>query len=113
MTFGEKLQELRKRARMSQSQLAAASGVPVWTIRGYEQGRREPLWLAFLKLADALGIDCRPFAEFAECVNGDVERPEAKARRASPAAPKKPRGRPRKGSDPGQQRTAAGPTARV
>jgi transcriptional regulator with XRE-family HTH domain len=96
MTFGQKLQELRKRARLSQSQLAAASGVPVWTIRGYEQGRREPLWLAFLKLADALGIDCRPFAEFAKCVNAEVEPPAAKERQAGVTAPKRPRGRPRK-----------------
>jgi transcriptional regulator with XRE-family HTH domain len=97
MTFGKKLQELRERAGLSQSQLAAASGVPVWTIRGYEQGRREPLWLAFLKLADALGIDCRPFAEFAECANGEVDRPGARTRRAATATPRKPRGRPRKG----------------
>jgi transcriptional regulator with XRE-family HTH domain len=88
MTFGQRLQELRTQAGLSQSQLADRSGIPVWTLRGYEQGRREPLWNVLFKLADALGVDCRAFAS---CARGDGPigskvRPE-----------KSPSGRPRKG----------------
>jgi len=62
MRFGARLQELREVSGLSQSALAAASGVPVWTIRAYEQGRREPLWNVLFKLAEGLGVDCRAFA---------------------------------------------------
>jgi transcriptional regulator with XRE-family HTH domain len=62
MTFAEKLQELRGKAGLSQAQLAKASGIPVWTVRGYEQGRREPLWNVLFKLAKALGVTCEAFA---------------------------------------------------
>ena len=76
MTFAEKLQALRERAGLSQAELAKASAVPVWTLRGYEQGRREPLWAVLFKLADALGV---PVEEFRDCVAV-----------ATPSAPKQP-----------------------
>jgi hypothetical protein len=41
-TFAERLRQLRERAGLTQEQLVQASGVNIWTIRGYEQGRREP-----------------------------------------------------------------------
>jgi transcriptional regulator with XRE-family HTH domain len=63
MTFAERLHELREKAGLSQSELAKASGVPVWTVRGYEQGRREPLWNVLFKLAKALGVTCEAFAD--------------------------------------------------
>jgi transcriptional regulator with XRE-family HTH domain len=96
MTFGEKLQQLRERAGLSQSQLATASGVPVWTLRGYEQGRREPLWHVLFKLAAAIGVSCEAFAD---CVNGATTTP-AKGRRAGAAgsAPRRSRGRKGKGA---------------
>jgi DNA-binding XRE family transcriptional regulator len=70
MTFAQKLKLLRDKAGLSQPQLAAAAGIPVATLRDYEQGgrRRHPtLWLA-IKLAQALGEsvaafeDCTPDA---------------------------------------------------
>jgi transcriptional regulator with XRE-family HTH domain len=55
-TFGERLKRLRERAGMSQPKLAEAAGVPVTTLRTWEQGRREPLLGAALKLAVALRV---------------------------------------------------------
>jgi transcriptional regulator with XRE-family HTH domain len=86
MKFSDKLHELRKQAGLSQAQLAAASRVPVWTLRGYEQGRREPLWLVLFKLADALGVSVE---EFRDCLPGKrpakvAPRSGAPARRTSP-----------------------------
>jgi transcriptional regulator with XRE-family HTH domain len=54
--MGKKLQQLRKECGMSQFQLAVASGVPVSTLQGWEQGRREPLLLAAARVAKALGV---------------------------------------------------------
>jgi transcriptional regulator with XRE-family HTH domain len=53
--FGERLKRLRERAGFSQPQLAAAAGVPVGTLRGWEQGRRIPGLDAAVQLADAIG----------------------------------------------------------
>jgi transcriptional regulator with XRE-family HTH domain len=60
-TFGEKLRELRGKAGLSQSQLAKASGLPVDSIRNYEQGRREPGWRVLFPLARALGVKAEAF----------------------------------------------------
>jgi transcriptional regulator with XRE-family HTH domain len=54
--MGERLQRLRHRAGLSQSELAKAAGVPLGTLRGWEYGRRKPLLDAAAKLADALGV---------------------------------------------------------
>lgn len=56
MSFGEVLKAARERAGLSQPGLAAKSGVPVGTIRDYEQGRRDPLLSTAVKLAAALGV---------------------------------------------------------
>jgi transcriptional regulator with XRE-family HTH domain len=82
MTFGEKLQALREKAGLSQSELARESGVSVWTLRSYEQGRRQPLWDVLFKLAAALGVSCE---EFRGCVEGHA----AKSRKSPPRAKKK------------------------
>jgi len=58
-----RLKELRKAARLTQQSLAQASGLAIGTIRDYEQGRREPTLDSAFKLAKALGVDCRAFAE--------------------------------------------------
>jgi transcriptional regulator with XRE-family HTH domain len=76
MTFGDKLKELRQAKGMSQSALADMSGVPVGTIRDYEQGRRDPLLSNAQKLAAALNAPLDSF-------------PAVKVTRAS-AAGKKP-----------------------
>jgi transcriptional regulator with XRE-family HTH domain len=52
---GERLQHLRRARGLSQSQLARAAGVPVGTLRGWEQGRRTPLADMLPRLAGALG----------------------------------------------------------
>jgi transcriptional regulator with XRE-family HTH domain len=53
-SFGDKLKELRQAQGMSQPALAEISGVPVGTVRDYEQGRRDPLLSNAQKLASAL-----------------------------------------------------------
>lgn len=65
-TFGRKLQELRQAAGLSQAQLAERSGVPVQTVRGYEQDFRAPTWRPFLELCTALGADPMAFRGCAE-----------------------------------------------
>src|SRR5215469_10737530 len=56
MTFAEKLRQLRDAASLTEEQLAERSGINLWTIRGYEQGRREPNWKGVLSRAKALDV---------------------------------------------------------
>jgi transcriptional regulator with XRE-family HTH domain len=65
MTFGERLRQLRDRAGMTQAGLAEASGLPLGSLRNYEQGQREPYWSVVFKLADALGV---PVEAFRDCL---------------------------------------------
>lgn len=53
-SFGEKLKEAREAAGLTQAQLAEQSGIPLGTIREYEQNKREPLVSKAGKLARAL-----------------------------------------------------------
>ena len=94
MTFREKLIELREAAGMTQPGLAEASGVPLWTLRNYEQGRTgERINFAYVvALASALGTTCTAFSE---CEDVATSPPEAERNKAKP---KKPRGRPKKSS---------------
>lgn len=58
MTFGEKVQNLRKAKNMSQTQLANAIGVALRTVRGWEiEGRYPKQHDLYQKLADVLGCD--------------------------------------------------------
>ena len=84
MTFADRLRQLREERGMTQAGLAEASGLPLGSIRNYEQGQREPYWGVVFKLADALGVSCD---KFHDCVSGAAE-----------LAPK-PRGRPRKAAE--------------
>jgi transcriptional regulator with XRE-family HTH domain len=54
--MAENLKRLRQRAGLSQPQLAKAAGVPLGTLRCWEQATRQPLLGAAVKLADALGV---------------------------------------------------------
>jgi transcriptional regulator with XRE-family HTH domain len=54
--MGQRLQELRRRAHLSQSQLARAAEVPIGSLRNWEHGRRTPLLDAAARLARALGV---------------------------------------------------------
>jgi transcriptional regulator with XRE-family HTH domain len=67
-TFGQRLQELRGESGLSQTQLAEAANLPLATIRGYEQGRREPSWDVMFRLVKALGVSCE---RFADCARGN------------------------------------------
>lgn len=102
MTFAEKLRKLRADAGLTQEALAEASGIPIWTVRNYEQGRREPNWKAAIQLARGLGVAVEMFAA---CESREEEKPVKKPggrRRQELAtsqgegvesAPKKPRGK--------------------
>lgn len=58
MTFGEKIKNLRKSKKLSQTQLAHAVGVSLRTIRGWEvEGRYPKQHELYQKLADFLGCN--------------------------------------------------------
>ena len=57
MNFGQKLQHLRNRAGLSQSQLADKAGISIKTIQSWEISRRTPRWIHLLaKLAEGLNV---------------------------------------------------------
>ena len=60
MDFVMKLQEVRKKAKLSQSQLSKISGIDLSTLKKYERGARN-IDNAKLKilLALAVALDCR------------------------------------------------------
>ncbi len=74
--FGERLKAFREAVGLSQSGLAEQSGVPVGTIRDYEQGRRDPSLEAAAKLARAVG---KPLEAFLDEVTSET--PPAKKTR--------------------------------
>lgn len=80
--MGQKLQELRQAAGLSQSQLASAAGVPVGTLKNWEQGRRMPMFDAAYRLAKAMNIT---LDELAGRVFEVVPSTEPTPRKAPPA----------------------------
>lgn len=96
MTFGKVLQALRDEVGISQSELAARSGVSLDSLRNWEQDRTIPRIDVATRLARALGVSLDRLAVEAE-----------------PAAPPEPkRGRPAKPSpEAGDAGGAAAPTA--
>jgi transcriptional regulator with XRE-family HTH domain len=85
-TMGQKLQQSRKAAGLSQPQLAARAGVPISTLRNWEQDRRIPRLDTATKVAKAIGCSLDDLA-------APVELPTAKD------APAKKRGRPKKAKE--------------
>lgn len=64
MKFGEKIQQLRLAAGMTQQQLADATGLSLGAIRNYEQGSRENPSLAVMRMFEkAFGVSCDVFAD--------------------------------------------------
>ena len=63
MSFGDMLKDIRKQKGMTQAGLAKAAGVPVGTIRDYEQGKRDPLLSNAQKLAAALRVSVDVFGQ--------------------------------------------------
>ncbi|HEY7310012.1 MAG TPA: helix-turn-helix transcriptional regulator [Gemmataceae bacterium] len=72
VTFGDKLKELRTAAKLTQAGLASASGIPIGTIRDYEQGKRDPSLSTAQKLAHALGYRLDVFDDVSPGVRGKV-----------------------------------------
>ena len=66
MDFATKLKKLRTDAGISQTKLAELSGVPVATLRDYEQGkrRRDPGYSLVVRLCRVLSA---PLDSFADC----------------------------------------------
>lgn len=83
--MGQRIARLRERAGLSQPQAAERAGIPVGTLRGWEQGRRVPLLDAAAKLADAIGCSLDDLA-------GRTPEPPAPAPPPEPA-PVKPKPR--------------------
>lgn len=54
--MGMRLQALRRKAGLSQSQLARAADVPISSLRNWEYGRRTPLLDAATRIAQALSV---------------------------------------------------------
>lgn len=57
MEFGKMLRELRRKAGLSQSELAQRAKLPLRSIQNWEIEHRVPKASALLALADALGAD--------------------------------------------------------
>lgn len=57
MTIGERIKAARKRAELTQEQLAQKSGVATITIRQYESDKREPRQKQIKAIANVLGVD--------------------------------------------------------
>lgn len=55
-TMGQRLQRLRNIAGLSQAELARLAGIPVTTLRNWEQDRRQPRLDQAVKLARALNV---------------------------------------------------------
>ena len=63
MSFGGHLRKLRGDARLSRAELARRAGVPVSTLRHWENDRGFPGVPALLRLAEALAVSAERLAE--------------------------------------------------
>jgi transcriptional regulator with XRE-family HTH domain len=68
--MGECIQNARRAAGLSQPQLARKAGLPVSSLRGYEQGRRQPGLATAARLAVALGCSLDELAGLALATKG-------------------------------------------
>lgn len=93
--FAARLKELREEARLSQRQLAERAGCSPGSLANWEQGIREPGWLAVLALAGALGVDCKAF-EQKPAQTGKAKRGRPKKAKPEPKPKKKGEGKGRK-----------------
>ncbi len=80
MSFGQHMRALRGDAGLTRAELARGAGVPVSTLRNWENDRGFPHLAALRRLAEALGVPVERLAEGVEDLAGDE--PEA--------APEKP-----------------------
>jgi transcriptional regulator with XRE-family HTH domain len=70
---------------MTQEQLADGSGISIWTLRGYEQNRREPNWKAALKVAKARGVTLEAFADCISLHDDDAHHHARQPKSARPS----------------------------
>jgi len=61
VNFPEKIKAFREAVGLTQQQLADQAGVPLGTIRNFEQGLRKPLLATAQKLVTALGVSLKVF----------------------------------------------------
>ncbi len=59
MITGEILAALRRRAGRSQTEVAAATGIPASVLSAYERGRRQPSLANASRIIDALGYSVK------------------------------------------------------
>ena len=71
---GERITVLRKRAKLSQEQLAKQLNVSASTIGMYEQGRREPSIRTLIALSQTFGVSLDYLLTGAEASERDVKR---------------------------------------
>jgi len=78
MNFGGHLRILREEAGVSHAEPARRAGVPVSTLRDWENERGFPGTAAFLRLAQALGVPAERLAEGVDdpAAQGEVDAPE-------------------------------------
>jgi transcriptional regulator with XRE-family HTH domain len=69
--LGKRVGELRRSLGLTQEELAARSGLPIYSIRNWEQGQRTPGVVAVYQLAKALGL---PMERFVEGLEGEAPR---------------------------------------
>ncbi len=62
--FGKRLQFLRKRANMTQEELASATGFTYEAISNFERGIHGVKFSALEKIADALNVQVKELFEF-------------------------------------------------
>lgn len=67
--IGERIRELRKRANLTQAELAERINAHPVTIAKYETGKHQPSVEALERLADALGVST-------EVITGRADKPE-------------------------------------
>ena len=56
MTIGDRIRRIRKKRRLTQSELAMMSGLSLSAIQGYEQGRYEPKRKSLESIAEVFKI---------------------------------------------------------
>ena len=80
MSFGGHLRALRGKAGLSRAELARRAGVPVSTLRHWENGRGFPGVPAFLRVAEALGVPAERLAEGVDDPGQEEPEPPAGAK---------------------------------
>jgi putative transcriptional regulator len=70
-----RLREIRRSRKLSQEALAKACGVPLDSLRNWEQGRREPSFSAVVQLAEKLGCTLDEMAHAPEDTHGVTRLP--------------------------------------